>query len=173
MYKTTIIDSNPEGWDTIDGGRAEADDYLHDPKKDLSEHTRFSPSRAVLNVGVLVVLASGILCLFAGYPIISYFTKGGDTTKGGYNLGGTNGTGQVGQLPNMIRTELIDKDTPDSARTRTGFDGAQYNLVFSDEFNVEGRSFYPGDDPFWEAADLHYWATNNYVSFAKAQRTEP
>jgi beta-glucanase (GH16 family) len=30
-------------------------------------------------------------------------------------------------------------------------------LVFSDEFNVEGRTFYPGDDPYWEAADLHYW----------------
>ncbi|KAJ7853544.1 glycoside hydrolase family 16 protein [Mycena olivaceomarginata] len=34
-------------------------------------------------------------------------------------------------------------------------------LVFSDEFNTDGRTFYPGDDPFWEAEDLHYWATNN------------
>jgi hypothetical protein len=34
-------------------------------------------------------------------------------------------------------------------------------LVFSDDFNVEGRSFYPGDDPFWEAVDLHYWGTVN------------
>ena len=40
--------------------------------------------------------------------------------------------------------ELIDKDTPNDAKTRTGFDGQQYDLVFSDEFNVEGRSFYPG-----------------------------
>lgn len=32
-------------------------------------------------------------------------------------------------------------------------------LVFSDEFNEEGRSFYPGDDPYWEAVDLHYWGT--------------
>jgi beta-glucan synthesis-associated protein KRE6 len=30
-------------------------------------------------------------------------------------------------------------------------------LVFSDEFNTDGRSFYPGDDPYWEAVDLHYW----------------
>lgn len=30
-------------------------------------------------------------------------------------------------------------------------------LVFSDEFNVDGRTFYPGDDPYWEAVDLHYW----------------
>jgi hypothetical protein len=32
-------------------------------------------------------------------------------------------------------------------------------LVFSDEFNTDGRSFYPGDDPYWEAADLHYWVS--------------
>lgn len=31
-------------------------------------------------------------------------------------------------------------------------------LVFSDEFNTDGRTFYPGDDPYWEAVDLHYWA---------------
>lgn len=34
-------------------------------------------------------------------------------------------------------------------------------LVFSDEFEQEGRSFYPGDDPYWEGHDLHYWGTNN------------
>ncbi|TRM60178.1 glycoside hydrolase family 16 protein [Schizophyllum amplum] len=34
-------------------------------------------------------------------------------------------------------------------------------LIFSDEFNVDGRTFYPGDDPYWEAVDLHYWQTNN------------
>ncbi len=35
----------------------------------------------------------------------------------------------------------------------------EWDLVFSDEFNVDGRTFYPGDDPYWEAADLHYWQT--------------
>lgn len=40
--------------------------------------------------------------------------------------------------------DLIDKDTPDAAKSRTGFDGHEYELVFSDEFNVDGRSFYPG-----------------------------
>jgi beta-glucanase (GH16 family) len=34
-------------------------------------------------------------------------------------------------------------------------------LVFSDEFNLDDRTFYPGDDPYWEAVDLHYWATGN------------
>ena len=55
--------------------------------------------------------------------------------------------------------QLIDRDTPDSAKTRTGFDGQEYELVFSDEFNTDGRTFYPGDDPFWEAADLWYGST--------------
>lgn len=44
---------------------------------------------------------------------------------------------------------VIDKDTPESAYTRTGFDGEAYSLVFSDEFEKEGRTFFPGDDPFW------------------------
>jgi beta-glucanase (GH16 family) len=39
--------------------------------------------------------------------------------------------------------------------------GEQWQLVFSDEFNKNGRTFYPGDDPFWEAVDLHYWLTND------------
>ncbi len=34
-------------------------------------------------------------------------------------------------------------------------------LIFSDEFNTDGRTFYPGDDPYWEAVDLHYWAVGS------------
>lgn len=33
--------------------------------------------------------------------------------------------------------------------------------MFSDEFSRDGRTFWPGDDPYWEAQDLHYWGTNN------------
>lgn len=39
--------------------------------------------------------------------------------------------------------------------------GNTWDLVFSDEFNTEGRTFYDGDDPYWMAEDLHYWQTNN------------
>ena len=57
---------------------------------------------------------------------------------------------------------LIDLDTPQDARTISDFvTGKEWQLIFSDEFNVDGRSFYPGDDPYWEAVDLHYWQTNN------------
>ncbi|KAJ7204307.1 beta-glucan synthesis-associated protein-domain-containing protein [Mycena haematopus] len=34
-------------------------------------------------------------------------------------------------------------------------------LLFSDEFEIDGRSFYPGDDLYWEAVNLHYWQTGD------------
>ena len=53
---------------------------------------------------------------------------------------------------------LIDVDTPSSALTVTSFaDGSEWQLVFSDEFNTDNRTFWPGDDPYWEAVNLHYW----------------
>lgn len=77
-------------------------------------------------------------------------------TLGAYNLGGTNGTGQI---PVIIgNRKLIDSDTPQEAYTLTSYqDGSELQLVFSDEFNVPDRTFYPGDDPFWEAVDIYYW----------------
>jgi hypothetical protein len=56
---------------------------------------------------------------------------------------------------------LIDIDFPNYARTRTGFYGLDYDLVSSGESNKDGRTFYPGDDPFWEAVDLWYGATSS------------
>ena len=63
-------------------------------------------------------------------------------------MGGVNASGQVPDIPNL--PSLIDMDTPDEIRNsvRTGFNGREYQLVFSDEFNTDGRTFYPGDDPF-------------------------
>ena len=96
----------------------------------------------------------------AGYPIITYFTETKQSTLGGFNLGGVNASGQVPEMSGNFG--LIDLDTPDDVRTKTDYvSGKTWQLIFSDEFNVEGRSFYPGDDPYWEAVDLHYWQTNN------------
>jgi hypothetical protein len=95
---------------------------------------------------------------------------------GGFNMGGINATGQVPLLirPLLLFIQnpliqvpqlpgnwgLIDPDTPKEAyRKKSKRDKSELVLVFSDEFNTEGRSFYPGDDPYWEAADLHYWAS--------------
>jgi len=93
----------------------------------------------------------------AGYPIVSHFITPKPSTLGGFNLGGINASGQV---PLMAGNwGLIDSETPQDAYTRPSYNdpSVEMQLVFSDEFNIDGRSFYPGDDPYWEAVDLHYW----------------
>jgi beta-glucanase (GH16 family) len=50
-------------------------------------------------------------------------------------------------------------------------EGTTWELVFSDEFETEGRSFYPGDDPYWEAIDLHAWGTNDLEWYDPKQST--
>lgn len=64
---------------------------------------------------------------------------------------------QVPDLPG--NWGLIDIETPHDAYTRPSYTDPtqEMQLVFSDEFNTDGRTFYPGDDPYWEAVDLHYW----------------
>ncbi|KAJ7264010.1 beta-glucan synthesis-associated [Mycena haematopus] len=144
----------PQFWDTD----PDLDDTLHTPDRDDPSFTFFS-LRGWLNASALFILCGGLIVLFAGYPIISSFGSS-SSTLGASNLGGINRTGQVPALISF--PSLIDKDTPTDAYSRTGItDGQQYNLIFSDEFNIDGRSFYPGDDPYWEAVDLHYWPTGD------------
>ncbi|KAJ9476368.1 putative Beta-glucan synthesis-associated protein KRE6 (putative) [Pseudozyma hubeiensis] len=139
----------------------EDDDDLHDWKKESRSHA--VSWRGVANVLTLLFLVVGLVALFAGYPIISHFEKKVEA-KSGFNIGGTNGSGQVPDLPLF---SLIDSDTPQSAMTRTSpADGQSYHLVFSDEFEQEGRTFWPGDDPFWEAMDLYYGVTGDYEYYS-------
>ncbi|KAJ7075867.1 glycoside hydrolase family 16 protein [Mycena belliarum] len=136
----------------------ELDDALHDPKRSDRSFSPFS-LRGWANATALIVLIGGLLTLFAGYPIIASFGMK-HSNLGAFNLGGINSTGQVPDLPGL--PSLIDADTPTSAYSRKGItDGKKYNLIFSDEFTTDGRSFYPGDDPYWEAVDLHYWPTGD------------
>lgn len=58
-----------------------------------------------------------------------------------------------------------------SAKSRTGFNGQDYELVCSDEFNTDGRSFYPGDDPYREAVDLWYEDTGEVEWYDPGQIT--
>lgn len=93
------------------------------------------------------------------YPVVDNLRHHRPDTLGGYNLGGINASGQVPEIPGNFG--LVDRDTPKSAYTHTSMeDGSELDLVFSDEFNVDGRTFYPGDDPYWEAVDLHYWSVS-------------
>ncbi|EJU00016.1 glycoside hydrolase family 16 protein [Dacryopinax primogenitus] len=159
------LSPDPSSWGgNLSMADRESDDYLHnpDPKRDRKNDrggTMFT-ARGIVNLGCLFIMAAGLIALFAGYPIISFFTTNHQKTQGGFNLGGINMTGQVPEITGALG--LVDTQTPDSAKSHTGWmDQSPYELVFSDEFNVDGRSFYPGDDPYWEAVNLHYWETNN------------
>lgn len=110
-----------------------------------------------------------------GYPIIKFYRQTPQLTSGAFNIGGTNSSGQVPGVIHKTSTTffiyyhkvpllvgnfgLIDNDTPKEAYVKPSWadPSSELQLVFSDEFNTDGRTFYPGDDPYWEAVDLHYW----------------
>jgi beta-glucanase (GH16 family) len=140
----------------------EKDDYLHNPDindKDRRCEAFFSP-RGLANVGGLIFLVLGTLFLFIGYPVITFFRSvidpPGPCTGNALCIPG----GDTSLLKN-IRTGLIDSTTPSSAMTKLDPNGNTLKLVFSDEFNTPNRSLYSGDDPFWEAVDLWYGATQD------------
>jgi beta-glucanase (GH16 family) len=142
---------------------AEPDDDLHSPtvrKGKYAEHGTYGvggmmTKRGFANLGCLMLLLAALLTLFIGFPVLTFIQKGGFSVATALNAR-VNGTGQV---PSMT-FGLIDPDTPSEAHTITSLnDGSEWTLVFSDEFNTDGRTFYPGDDPYWEAVNLNYWET--------------
>jgi beta-glucanase (GH16 family) len=142
----------------------------HEQEEGQKRDTHFiwcSP-RGALNVTVLMILILGLLTLFAGYPIIHHFTTLAPTTKGAFALGGTNGTGQVPVVVNPLH--LVDAATPSNAQTWTSPQTQDtYHIVFSDEFNEPGRTFWPGEDPYWTAVDLWYGATGDFEWYTPEQ----
>ncbi|EGO05193.1 glycoside hydrolase family 16 protein [Serpula lacrymans var. lacrymans S7.3] len=159
------LSPDPSSWGAdISPNHPEPDDFLHnpDPRRDHRKDRGGSilTYRGFANLGCLIVLSLGLLTLFGGYPLISHFTANRISYGGGFNIGGINASGQVPAIPNNFG--LIDNDTPSDAHTIKSFaDGSEWQLVFSDEFNQDGRTFWPGDDPYWEAVDLHYWQTGD------------
>jgi hypothetical protein len=135
------------------------DDALDNPDSRANFNFTFFSARGWLNGGAIFLLIVALITLFIGYPLILHLTHLPPPISG-FNLGGINASGQIPVLPGL--PSLIDVDTPKSVLTRTGSDGNQYDLVFSDEFNTDGRTFYPGDDPYWEAVDLYYWYVNSH-----------
>ncbi|EDO14360.1 hypothetical protein Kpol_176p1 [Vanderwaltozyma polyspora DSM 70294] len=158
----------------------EDDDFLHNP--DPEEEARLYKKRFVYDLqhmsrrsiggwlGILLLLCGGAV-VFIVIPALTYtgFVDRGDRPRqGGSSSGGGSQNGDNEYLtaytyPQLaaIRTTLVDPDTPSAAKTRKAKDGSSWNLVFSDEFNAEGRTFYDGDDQFWTAPDIHYDATKD------------
>jgi beta-glucanase (GH16 family) len=131
----------------------------------------FSRGNIASTIG-LFMMAAGLLFVFVGLPVLSavgvieynssfetpldqmpsYYPKPEEwaiVNNETYPL-----------LANM-RSGLIDKHTPESAMTMQGEYGDEYELVFSDEFNDNNRTFYEGDDPYWFAPDIWYGATQD------------
>lgn len=145
----------------------EEDDYLHNP--DPEEEARLDKDRFIIDfknmdrrsaggfVGFLFLFI-GALALFVIFPTLTYT---GAVDRGPkYDIVELLSLYVYPQL-SAIRTSLVDPDTPSDAMTKIAKDGTEWKLVFSDEFNALGRTFYEGDDQFWTAMDFHYAATRD------------
>ncbi|KAI9736106.1 MAG: hypothetical protein M1818_006282 [Claussenomyces sp. TS43310] len=153
----------------------EEDDGYHMPADDDDIKYRakwrdyFSRRTVTSTIGALI-LGLGLLTLFVVFPVLTF---------GGYWEPSAPGTTVPPPPPEQpkgwdwvndvhhpllanVRQGLIDPDTPSDAMTRTSLSGlANLKLAFSDEFKTPNRSFWPGDDPFWTAANLWYGATQD------------
>ncbi|GAA5886046.1 hypothetical protein JCM6882_004244 [Rhodosporidiobolus microsporus] len=157
-------------------GNEDIDDYLHEPDEEVDkildrQARKTATWRAAADVSSLIIVVLVVLGLFLGWPVLRFGIIGSWQTAhhgGGNSLtgpsfgpGGINASGQVPKIPGD--PGLIDVDTPLEAYSLTSaIDGDEYKLVFSDEFNRDGRTFWPGDDPYWEAVDIRYWQTQDY-----------
>lgn len=143
----------------------EADDYLHNP--DPIADAAYDKNRFIYDlkhmdkrsafglVGfILLFIAAGLL--FILFPVLTY-AVGGRYTPEHYEIL----TQYKYPISAAIRTSLIDPDTPSDAYTKITRTGDEWVLTFSDEFNAEGRTFYNGDDQFFEGVDLNYDATKD------------
>ncbi|KAL4918181.1 beta-glucan synthesis-associated protein-domain-containing protein [Aspergillus aurantiobrunneus] len=140
----------------------EKDDDLHNPDpSDRERECDIWNRRGVVNIGGLVLLTLGFLVLFIGYPVataVKGIPKKSPICEAGDTL-----CLDVGDRPLLsnIRRGLIDPDTPESAHSKKSADGKEWKLVFSDEFTTPGRTFYDGDDPYYQAVDIWYGVTQD------------
>ncbi|KAG7193500.1 beta-glucan synthesis-associated protein [Scheffersomyces spartinae] len=143
----------------------EPDDYLHnpDPIADAEyDRNRFlydlkhMDRRSLWGLIGFIVLFLGALGVFVLFPVFTY-TISEKYKPEVYEIL----TRYQYPILAAIRTDLVDPDTPQDARTKVVSTGDTWNLVFSDEFNAVGRTFYDGDDQFWTAPDIHYAATRD------------
>lgn len=150
----------------------EWDDDMHLPSVDddvkLKPKLRdfFTRETIVSTIG-LAFMIIGLLCVFVMLPVLSWsgisiidYNDDDMGTGTPITWATINATRKWPLLKNM-RVGLIDPETPKTEMTRTGVDGEEYHLVFSDEFNDINRTFYPGDDPYWFAPDFWYGATRD------------
>lgn len=142
---------------TID--EKEDDDDIHNP--DPNEVFRPSYKKVCLGVLSISVVICGVFLLFIAWPVLQH-TGYGRPDQGRSEIWDESLSNFTYPILGAARTSLIDPDTPQYAMARYSvLGGRKLKLVFSDEFNKDGRSFYENDDPFWQAVDLHYASTGD------------
>ncbi|TVY32237.1 Beta-glucan synthesis-associated protein [Lachnellula occidentalis] len=150
----------------------EADDKFHMPADDddityKAKWSDYFDKRSIVSTIGGITLVLGLLCVFILLPVLTYSTHliipvGTGSSAEDTGPAWAHVNNNTYPLLQNVRTDLIDPDTPASAMTRgSTFDNSKLELVFSDEFNDDNRTFYPGDDPFWTGADLWYGATQD------------
>ncbi|KAG9062003.1 hypothetical protein KI688_006723 [Linnemannia hyalina] len=139
--------------------------------------------RGLINITSMLLILCGLILLILGYPIASSLRKdrlaaeaAAEEAANAANAAMSHvrfamdsqqqgGVGTAGLMGPMSKTAtstvvkaamrgMVDKDTPQDKRTTIARDGGLWDLVFSDEFNLDGRNFAPGQDPHWEAVNL-------------------
>lgn len=151
----------------LDINEKEPDDYLHNP--DPIADAEYNKHRMWYDIknwdwrlagGLLgfAILLGGAIGVFVLVPVFTYSQAGpGKAVPEVYTILSKYKYPQM----SAVRYSLIDPDTPASALSIKSRLGDEWPLVFSDEFNTEGRTFYPGDDQFFYAPDFHYDATKD------------
>ncbi|KAK7680656.1 hypothetical protein QCA50_016221, partial [Cerrena zonata] len=144
----------------------EPDDYLHNPdpiadaaydKNRFMHDLKNMDKRSFGGLMGIIVLLLGAIFIFIVFPVLTY----SGVTSGYKPETYAKLSPYSYPLAAAIRTSLVDPDTPKDALTKKSLRGEEWVLAFSDEFNVEGRTFYEGDDQFFTAPDIHYQATND------------
>lgn len=126
---------------------------LADPDFDTTVQQHITLSlRGLLNTSAVILVLMGLVGVFVGLPIglsvskINQENRAAAEKQNGWNSTSPPTT-TIPLVPGGV--PVIDSDTPVSARTKKSLNGETWKLVFSDEFNKPGRTFYPGEDPFW------------------------
>lgn len=84
----------------------------------------------------------GLTLSALAFPISTYWKGAPDTNSTDASMEGV----LLANAPLISRRQgPIDPDTPTNARTKRDYEGREMKLVFSDEFNVDGRYFYEGE----------------------------
>ncbi|RLV95946.1 Beta-glucan synthesis-associated protein SKN1 [Spathaspora sp. JA1] len=143
----------------------EPDDYLHNPdqsdidydKNRLWHDLRHMDRRSASGLAALLFFLGAAVTVFVVFPLLTFMPSAPIYRSEVHEVL----TYYKYPILKAVRQDLVDPDTPEEFRTHTARDGSKWKLVFSDEFNMEGRTFYPGDDQFFTAQDFHYAATTD------------